>query len=316
VVTVFTHSRPDWTYARPNNDVYLDDASLVVVGPPAQFSTQPSQPELGQATTVQVTSLQPFANATLTIADPANAPVVPSGGSMTGAGTGPYTWAWQFTPVVSGTYQLAFSADALPAPVTSTVRVVAAAHLTVQPSTAWLSQTVTIQASAYYAYPSQHLTVTDPLGNPITPIDDGEAGTAPHVHSWRMASLVTGTHLITFTADLLPAPITASVNVASVAGVDSSPVAPPVSTTVSIWAWAYYPYSNFAMASTDPQGAAFPLTYLGQSSGPPYVWTWIGTPVITGTHVYTFTADGLDVPARGLIFAGGSAVYLPVIFRQ
>jgi len=55
---------------------------------------------------------------------------------------------------------------------------------------------------------------------------------------------------------------------------------------------------------------------LGQSSGPPYVWTWIGTPVITGTHVYTFTADGLDVPARGLVFAGGSAVYLPVIFKQ
>ena len=62
--------------------------------------------------------------------------------------------------------------------------------------------------------------------------------------------------------------------------------------------------------------AALPLTDLGQSSGPPYVWTWIGTPVITGTHVYTFTADGLDVPARGLIFAGGSAVYLPVIFKQ
>jgi len=46
------------------------------------------------------------------------------------------------------------------------------------------------------------------------------------------------------------------------------------------------------------------------------VWTWIGTPVITGTHVYTLTADGLDMPARGLVFAGGSAVYLPVIFEQ
>ncbi len=30
-VTVFTHSRPEWVYARLNNDVYLDDASLVVV---------------------------------------------------------------------------------------------------------------------------------------------------------------------------------------------------------------------------------------------------------------------------------------------
>jgi hypothetical protein len=31
-VTVFTHSRPEWVYARLNNDVYLDDASLVVLG--------------------------------------------------------------------------------------------------------------------------------------------------------------------------------------------------------------------------------------------------------------------------------------------
>ena len=32
-VTVFTHSRPDWPWARVENDVYLDDASLVVVQP-------------------------------------------------------------------------------------------------------------------------------------------------------------------------------------------------------------------------------------------------------------------------------------------
>ena len=31
-VTVFTHSRADWEWARKSNDVYLDDASLVVVG--------------------------------------------------------------------------------------------------------------------------------------------------------------------------------------------------------------------------------------------------------------------------------------------
>jgi LysM repeat protein len=29
-VTVFTHSRPEWTWARQSNDVYLDDASLTV----------------------------------------------------------------------------------------------------------------------------------------------------------------------------------------------------------------------------------------------------------------------------------------------
>ncbi|MBN1889916.1 MAG: LysM peptidoglycan-binding domain-containing protein [Thermoflexales bacterium] len=32
-VTVFTHSRPEWDWARMNNDVYLDDAELVTVGP-------------------------------------------------------------------------------------------------------------------------------------------------------------------------------------------------------------------------------------------------------------------------------------------
>lgn len=31
-VTVFTHSRADWEWARKSNDIYLDDASLVVVG--------------------------------------------------------------------------------------------------------------------------------------------------------------------------------------------------------------------------------------------------------------------------------------------
>jgi hypothetical protein len=31
-VTVFTHSRAEWPWARLNNDVYLDDASLVIVG--------------------------------------------------------------------------------------------------------------------------------------------------------------------------------------------------------------------------------------------------------------------------------------------
>ena len=32
-VTVFTHSRPEWDWARVENDVYLDDASLVVLQP-------------------------------------------------------------------------------------------------------------------------------------------------------------------------------------------------------------------------------------------------------------------------------------------
>ncbi len=45
-VTVFTHSRPEWDWARSNNDVYLDDASLVIVGAyatPTATATLPQQ---------------------------------------------------------------------------------------------------------------------------------------------------------------------------------------------------------------------------------------------------------------------------------
>lgn len=44
-VTVFTHSRAEWDFARQNNEVYLDDASLVIVsGPGAAAPTAVSQP--------------------------------------------------------------------------------------------------------------------------------------------------------------------------------------------------------------------------------------------------------------------------------
>ena len=41
-VTVFTHSRAEWVYARLNNDVYLDDASLVVVNSPPVYRPTPA----------------------------------------------------------------------------------------------------------------------------------------------------------------------------------------------------------------------------------------------------------------------------------
>jgi hypothetical protein len=41
-VTVFTHSRPEWTdFARMNNDVYVDDASLIVVAAPQSSTPTP-----------------------------------------------------------------------------------------------------------------------------------------------------------------------------------------------------------------------------------------------------------------------------------
>ena len=310
-VTVFTHSRPEWDFARANNDVYVDDANLIVVGPPVEFSVRPTQPELGQVTTVQVQSNIGHANAALAITDPNSAPVTPGGGAMSGGG--PYGWTWQFTPTVPGTYTLAFSAADLPAPVTSVVRAVAAAHLSVQPTTALLSQTVAVYVSAYFPYAAQRLTVTNPVGNVIAPIDGGITGA--YTHTWSFASLVTGTHRITFTADLIESPLTANVTVSSVAIVDSIPSVPPVGAPVTLRALAYYPYADAALALSDPTGEALMPTFLGRSGSAPFMWTWAFTPVVSGTHTYTFTAALLDTPARGLVFAGGNAIYLPVIFK-
>jgi LysM repeat protein len=50
-VTVFTHSRADWGWARQSNDVYLDDASLVQTNAAAAAPTTP--PELAPADTTQ-----------------------------------------------------------------------------------------------------------------------------------------------------------------------------------------------------------------------------------------------------------------------
>ncbi len=60
-VTVFTHSRPEWDWARMNNDVYLDDAELVTVGPiptptPEAAAVQPAadnQPQVQPQAQVQ-----------------------------------------------------------------------------------------------------------------------------------------------------------------------------------------------------------------------------------------------------------------------
>jgi len=61
-VTVFTHSRPDWPWARVSNDVYLDDASLVVVQP------GPAARPVGQAAIAKPISPQAAAAARLRLA--------------------------------------------------------------------------------------------------------------------------------------------------------------------------------------------------------------------------------------------------------
>jgi hypothetical protein len=186
-------------------------------------------------------------------------------------------------------------------------------RLTAQPLTALLSQTVTLRASAYFLYPSQQLTITDPTGSIIAPIDAGIIDA--YTHTWSFASLVTGTHHITFTADLLDTPITASVNVASLVIMDSLPKAPPIGTPVNVQVSAYYPYTGAALEAVDPQGQGLAPEYLGRSDSAPLTWTWTFTPAITGTHILTFKANGLDAPAQALVFAGGQAIYLPIVMK-
>jgi LysM repeat protein len=75
-VTVMTHSRADWPWARTNNDVYLDDASLVIVGAytttavvPLTLTAAPTLDAAQLTTTRSVTgtpTLTPTATATAT----------------------------------------------------------------------------------------------------------------------------------------------------------------------------------------------------------------------------------------------------------
>lgn len=64
VVTVYTHSRPDWDWARANNDVYVDDASLVIIGQvPTTVPTKPPAPAVQPA---QPLPVQPKSTSTPT----------------------------------------------------------------------------------------------------------------------------------------------------------------------------------------------------------------------------------------------------------
>jgi hypothetical protein len=73
-VTVFTHSYADWDWARVNNDVYVDDGSLVVVGqaqptqPPAPPSRQSvaTQPPRSTATPMATNTSTPTVTSTPT----------------------------------------------------------------------------------------------------------------------------------------------------------------------------------------------------------------------------------------------------------
>jgi LysM repeat protein len=69
-VTVFTHSRPEWDWARNNNDVYLDDASLVIVGayatPTTTLSLSTTTPARALRTATPTLTPTPFPEGAVT----------------------------------------------------------------------------------------------------------------------------------------------------------------------------------------------------------------------------------------------------------
>jgi len=65
-VTVFTHSRAEWPWARINNDVYLDDASLVIVGAYPATTTVTASVTMTGAPATTTLSPTPFAESAIT----------------------------------------------------------------------------------------------------------------------------------------------------------------------------------------------------------------------------------------------------------
>jgi LysM repeat protein len=65
-VTVFTHSRAEWPWARINNDVYLDDASLVIVGAYPATTTVTASVAMTGAPATATRTPTPFAESAIT----------------------------------------------------------------------------------------------------------------------------------------------------------------------------------------------------------------------------------------------------------
>jgi len=99
-VTVFTHSRPEWTAPRLDNDVYVDDASLVKVGEGAVAPTPTGQP--GAAPTQAPGATTPAPCARLRFVEDVT---IPDGSPVAPGAQFAKTWRVQNTGtcVISGT---------------------------------------------------------------------------------------------------------------------------------------------------------------------------------------------------------------------
>lgn len=73
-VTVFTHSRPEWDWARMDNDIYLDDASLVQIGGPGAPPPQPQPTATAQESLPIATAQEPLPTSTAGTPAPTNTP--------------------------------------------------------------------------------------------------------------------------------------------------------------------------------------------------------------------------------------------------
>jgi len=117
-VTVFLHSKPD--EPRKHNDVYWDDAMLVAMAPGGMAVRAPNpdatitldndQPAVSQTVMITVSSPAPLTFIDLRAIMPDNTTIVPD---YLGAGFDQnlFVWTWVYTPPISGTYRVGFTAD-------------------------------------------------------------------------------------------------------------------------------------------------------------------------------------------------------------
>jgi len=117
-VTVFLHSAPD--EPRKHNDVYWDDALLTALvpdgiavrapNPDATITFDNDHPLVSQTVLITASSAAPLTFIDLRVLTPDGTNVIPPyvGGQQE---ANLYLWIWNYTPPISGTYQVVFLAD-------------------------------------------------------------------------------------------------------------------------------------------------------------------------------------------------------------
>jgi hypothetical protein len=119
-ITAFIYSAPD--EARKHNDVYWDDAELIVVGgdanapraanPDATITLNPPKPTPNQRVDISIKSNRPLAFIDLQLILPDGSVVIPPyKGDRSEVNQ--YIWEWSYTPPAVGVYQAVFLAQGI-----------------------------------------------------------------------------------------------------------------------------------------------------------------------------------------------------------